>query len=149
MKQQPELNSPESTSHPKERLAFATLENKQELKRVLEQMHSVHPNVILFTMTSAYNIAVALKAAWEVAYPDEEIPHFYSVNPHGRDDHSGEVSQHFNSKMSRLAEGQNLSDKVILVFDEYRGVPRRSIAYRRNSMPVYQPTGDLGRGHEC
>jgi hypothetical protein len=72
-------NTPEQPE--KEKLPFATPECENELKRIIQAMNSVHPDVIFFTMTSAFNVAVVLKEVWKVAYPNEDIPMFYGINP--------------------------------------------------------------------
>ncbi|MEY2664893.1 MAG: hypothetical protein RIT04_701 [Candidatus Parcubacteria bacterium] len=116
--------------------------NVIKLKELVKNWHDYKPDYIFLTETSAIPYGYAIKEAWKIAYPNEEIPIFYRIESWTEQAHIVEIdrkddidnlirySNPQDSKLpllKKMKEGitDYLVDRIkkdnakILIFDQY------------------------------
>lgn len=54
---------------------------RQAFKRMISEWHTLKPQYVFLTETSATPWGYLIKSAWKQAYPNEECPRFYRIDP--------------------------------------------------------------------
>lgn len=116
-----------------------TLENKEELgskeaieevknwvKKTVQEWHDkVNPDYIFVTETAGVPYGYVLKKTWENAYPDEECPDFYRIDPGAtreRTDDWVEKDERKDKGIKKYFQKRIKKDNAkIIVFDEGGG----------------------------
>ncbi|MFC1681991.1 hypothetical protein ACFL0X_00020 [Nanoarchaeota archaeon] len=121
---------------------------KQELKRMIQEIHKLNPAIIFYTQSSAHNLAIALDQTWKEAYPNEKSPKVWGVNPR----RAG--IPHLKTKIEAIKETINLNKEKILILDECRGnppsplsIPQRHTFLESEQDPEFlYPTTTIAKG---
>ncbi len=111
----------------------------------LQEWHEIQPDIIVVCDTSAVPIGFIIKKAWKKAYPNEEGPKFYRLDPrqvpkgklYSRHDHTDPIYYDLKYEdriTSVFGNIKNKEDKKVIVFDETAGIgsPVAIEAFRDN-----------------
>lgn len=105
----------------KRRIRTYITENTKGVMNLIQDMHAKNLKYILLNNTSATAWGLVLKEAWKQAYPSEEIPKFYRVDPKVLEGipNSEKSKQAWKEYLEK--RGMKETDKIIDFDEEYAG----------------------------